>query len=239
MKISNKLKNISKVFVTAVALSVALSACSKRDNPEPIAAAVLSVVNASPNTKELDFIIGNQRLNVDAFKFGTKLDYVPLYPGIVRIGITERGKQIFLLQKDEIYRSGSYYTTFLVDTGANRSFLTVVDKLDSPATDTKAKIRFLNLSPDAPALSLSLTGATTNLFTNKAYKSFTSFIDVEPGESVSFDLKDGATVKATLAAGKLEKGKFYTIYAKGYKGKLDTDPLKFGANIFVAKSSSL
>ena len=237
MKISNKLKNISKVFVAAVTLSVALSACSKRDNPEPIPAAVLSVVNASPSVKELDFIIGNQRLNVDPFKFGTKLNYVALYPGFSRISITERGKQVFLLSKDQAYQSGKYYSTFLIDTGTNKSFLTVVDKLDSPATETKAKVRFLNLSPDAPSLILAVKGATTDLFTNKVYKDFTPFTDVEPGDNISFDIKDNTTkaVLATLAAGKLEKGKFYTIYAKGYKNKPDADPLKFGANIYFAQ----
>ncbi|MNL59285.1 hypothetical protein D3C87_1829990 [compost metagenome] len=54
---------------------------------------------------------------------------------------------------------------------------------------------------------------------------------------MAFEIKDNATkaVLATIPGSKLENGKFYTIYAKGYKGKLDADPLKFGANIYIAK----
>ena len=235
MEISNKLKNIGKGFVAIVAISVALSACSKRNDQPSIIAAGVSFINASPTVKEFDIYIGRDQLMADAFKYGTKSVYVALYPGTSTLRITERGKSTLLLTKDQTYQSGKRYSTFLIDTGANRSFLTVVDKLDSPATDTKAKVRFLNLSPDAPALSLAVTGATAPLFTNKLFKESTSFTDVEPGDNVSFDLKEADVVKATLAAGKLEKGKYYTIYAKGYKGKPDGDVLKFGANIFVAQ----
>lgn len=237
MEISNKLKNISKALFAAVTISVALSACSKRDDSQPIAATVLSVVNASPTVKEFDFIIGGQKWSADPFKFGTKFDYVAFYPGLARIGIVERGKTTYLLTKDQVYQSDKYYSTFLIDTGANRAFLTVVDRLDSPATATKAKIRFLNLSPDADPLILSVKGETTDLFVNKAYKTSTAFADIEPGDNVAFEIKDNVSkaVLATVPGSKLEKGKFYTIYAKGYKGKLDADPLKFGANIYMAK----
>ncbi|NQX41974.1 protein of unknown function [Pedobacter steynii] len=238
MEISNNLKNISKAFIAAVTISVALSACSKRNDPQSVPATVVSVVNASPNVKELDFIIGGQRWNTDPFKFGTTLDYVGFYPGAFRIGIVERGKNTYLLSKDLVYQASKYYSTFLIDTGTNRSFLTVIDNLDSPATSTKARVRFLNLSPDASPLILAVKGGTTDLFTNKAYKAVSAFTEVEAGDNVAFEIKDNATkaVLTTVPGTKLEQGKYYTIYAKGYKDKSDTDPLKFGANIYIAKN---
>lgn len=236
MKISN-IKTLSKAFIAVVTLSVALTACSKRNNDiEPISAAGLSIINASPDNQELDFVIGNQRVNDEAFKFGSKLGYFALYPGISSLNLTLRGKTEFILSKQQVFESNKFYSVFVVGTGTTREFLTVQDKLESTATD-KANVRFINLSPDAAALDLTLTGSATELASKKAFKETSDFIAVDAGDNVSFDIKDDATkaVKATLSSVKLEKGKFYTIWAKGLKDKADTDPLKFSAAVFTTK----
>lgn len=238
MRISNHFRTISKTFVAAVAVSVVFSACSKKyDDVEPIELAALTIVHAGPDAKELDFVVGNQRANKDAFKYGVKLGYMGLYPGVSSINITERGKTTFLLSKNELYKSGQFYSTFLVDTGSKRAFLTINDKLDSIATNEKAKVRFINLSPDAPTLDLAIAGAATDIASNKAFKQYSVFTDVEPGASVALEVKDHTTkaVKATLPAMKLEKGKFYTVWAKGFKDKAETDSLKFKAAVYTAK----
>ncbi|WGQ07871.1 DUF4397 domain-containing protein [Pedobacter gandavensis] len=239
MRVSNHLRTISKTFVAAVAVSVVFSACSKKfDGGEPIELAALTIVHAGPDAKELDFIVGGQRANNDGpFKYGFKLGYLGLYPGVSTIAITERGKTTFLLTKNELYKSGQFYSTFLLDTGSKRSFLTINDKLDSIKANDNAKVRFINLSPDAPTLDLAITGSATAIASNKAFKEYSIFTDVTPGESVALEVKDHTTkaVKATLPAMKLEKGKFYTVWAKGFKDKAETDSLKFKAAVYSAK----
>lgn len=238
MRISNHLGTISKTFVAAIAVSVVLSACSKKyDNMEPVQLAALTIVHAGPDNKELDLYFGGDRVNKDPFKYGVKYGYLGAYPGNSSLSITERGKTTFLLTKNELYKSGQFYSTFLVDTGSKRAFFTVNDKLDSLVVNEKAKIRFINLSPDASALDLTVAGAATEIASNKAFKQFSVFTDIEPGDNVALEVKDFATkaVKTTLTGLKLEKGKFYTIWARGFNGPIQTDSLKFRASIYSAK----
>lgn len=239
MKISNHFKTITKTFVAVVAVSVVFSACKKKYNDmDPIELAGLTIVDASPDIKEYDFIVGNQKANAnDIFKYGVKIGYLGLYPGSSGIGLVEKGKTTFLLTKTELYQSGKFYSTFLVDTGIKRAFLTINDKLDSIKVNEKAKVRFINLSPNADALDLAITGSATELATNKVFKQYSGFADVEPGESVALELKDNVTkeVKATLPPMKLEKGKFYTVWAKGFKDKPVTDSLSLKAAVYTAK----
>ncbi|MCX2452986.1 DUF4397 domain-containing protein [Pedobacter sp. PLR] len=235
MSVSNQFKTITKTFIAVAAVSVVFSACQKKYNDmEPIELAALTIVHAGPDTQELDFIIGSQRANKDAFKYGAKIGYLGLYPGSSAIGVTEREKTKFLLTKNELYQSGKFYTTFLVDTGSKRAFLTINDKLDSIKVNEKAKVRFINTSPEVQTLDLAITGSATDIASNKAFKEYSVFTDVEPGESVALEVKDHVTkeVKATLPAMKLEKGKFYTVWAKGFKGKAETDSLKFKAAVY-------
>lgn len=240
MRISNHLGTISKTFVAALAVSVVFSACSKKfDGGEPVQLGALTIVHAGPDDKELDLIFGTDRVNKDPFKYGTKYGYLGVLPGTSRIAITERGKTTFLLSKNELYKSGQFYSTFLVDTGSKRAFLTVNDKLDSLVVNEKAKVRFINLSPDATALDLTVAGAGTVIATNKAFKEYSVFTDVEPGENVTLEVKDFSTkaVKTTVPAMKLEKGKFYTVWARGFNSPAQTDSLKFRASVYSAKST--
>ncbi|WP_316841022.1 DUF4397 domain-containing protein [Pedobacter gandavensis] len=236
MRISNHLGSISKTFVAAIAVSVVFSACSKKyDDMEPVQLAAITIVHAGPDTKELDFYFGNERVNKEAaFKYGNKFGYLGAYPGTSRIAITERGKSSILLSKNEMYQAGKFYSSFLVDTGSKRAFFTINDKLDSIAVNEKAKVRFINLSPDALPLDLALSGTATNIASNKGFKDFSVFTDVEPGENLTLEVKDHAskTVKTTIPAIKLEKGKFYTVWARGFKDKAETDSLKFKATIY-------
>ncbi|WP_316750414.1 DUF4397 domain-containing protein [Pedobacter gandavensis] len=235
MSVSNQIKTITKTFIAVAAVSVVFSACQKKfDDMEPIELAALTVVHAGPDTQELDFIVGTQRANKESFKYGARFGYLGLYPGTSSIGITPQGKNNFLLTKNELYQSGKFYTTFLVDTGKLRSFLTINDKLDSIKVNEKAKVRFINTSPETQTLDLTIAGSATEIATNKAFKQYSIFTDVEPGENVTLEVKDHVTkeVKATIAAMKLEKGKFYTVWAKGYNGKAETDSLKFKASVY-------
>jgi len=89
------------------------------------------------------------------------------------------------------------------------------DTPDSYSTE-KAFVRFVNLSPDAPSLDLSLNNETQNLITNKSYKEVSSFIEITPG-TYSFDTKNDAdgAVMSTLSSTVLTAGQYYTVMAIG------------------------
>lgn len=233
MKITNNIKSISKTLVAVLAISTGLIAC-KKDNPEPQKIAGLRVINAFADTVTLDFIIDNTKINSNPFKYNVKSSgYLNLYPGTMKIGVAKKGVNKLVASGDYTLAESKGYSMFVLDTlnTNTKKFLLVEDDLSAPEAD-KAKVRFINLSKDAPALNLGIEGQTTDLFTDKAFYEYTTFASVTPGASVTFNIKEDATVKTTLPNVKIEKGKIYTIYAKGL-ASATIDSLKLRADIYT------
>lgn len=234
MKISNYFQTIAKAFVGVLILSVVLAACSK-DKSEPLRLAGIAFVNASPDTTKYGIYVNGQLANPNSlFFYKKKYDYAGLYPGLIRIDIAKKGSNTSLLSREDVYLSGKAYSFFVADTGSKRTLLKIEDDLTAPETD-KAKVRFVNLSPGSTGLNLAINGKDADLFTNKLFKESTLFTSVDPGESVTFNIKDNATkaVTATVANVKIEKGKLYTIWARGLNNPAVADSLKFGGSIYT------
>lgn len=226
------LKRIFKTFIAVAALSVFLAACSKTKY-EPQQVAGLMIVGAFPDGLNLDFYVDQTK--VTPLNFNSVIKYQPLFPGSRTLSIAKRNENKALAFERYNLASGVGYTLFVLDTAkANtKKFLLTKDDLSVPAAD-KAKVRFINLSKDAPALSLRISGKDADLFTDKAFYEYTAFSSVDPGESVTFNINagTGTTPKATLSNVKIEKGKTYTIYAKGISTAV-IDSLKLSAAIYT------
>src|SRR5690606_6283810 len=105
---------------------------------------------------------------------------------------------------------------YIVNKAADPEYLLINDKLSNPATG-KAKVRFLNLAPDATALDLVIEDETTK-FENKAFKAYTDFADITENTTATLKLinrANGNAVVATLDDVELKSGGIYTIWAKG------------------------
>jgi hypothetical protein len=241
MKMKNvNLKTIFKTFIAVAAISTVFAACSK-DKYEPQQVAGLSVIDASPDTTTLDFYIDDTRVNnYKGLKFNNKIDYLNLFPGSRTLSIAHRNSRKALAYERFSLAPGVGYSFFILDTlQANpKRFLLTEDDLSVPAAD-KAKVRFINLynaatSAVGAGLELAIAGKDTNLFTEKAFYEYTDFTAVDPGERVTFNIKQGGDVKTTLPNVKIERGKIYTIYAKG-NSEATIDSLKLGAAIYTHK----
>ncbi|RZL37562.1 MAG: DUF4397 domain-containing protein [Pedobacter sp.] len=231
MKISLK----TTTLLTALVITLGLSSCMKDDfENTPISISGLSLVQASPTTEKLDVYIDNTRASIDDFVFGNKMDYLRAYSGDRTVTVTKKGLTTRLTSDVVKLVPDSAYTVFVVDKFEAIDLLTLRDDLATPAAG-KAKIRFVNLSPDGGALNLAINGVATDLVDNKAFKEFSAFLPVDAAEKVTFNLKNKATgiVEATITDAKIEDGKIYTIYAKGLKA--NADDTKFGAAIFTHK----
>lgn len=241
MKMKNvNLKTIFKTFIAVAAISTVFAACSK-DKYEPQQVAGLSIIDAFPDTMSLDFYIDQTRVNNKrGLKFNDKIDYLNLFPGSRTFSIAKRDGRNALAQERFNMAPGVGYSLFILDTVQTneKRFLRTEDDLSAPAAD-KAKVRFINLynamtSSVGAGLELGIAGKDTNLFTEKAFYEYTDFTAVDPGESVTFNIKQGGDVKATLPNVKIERGKIYTIYAKG-NSAATIDSLKLGAAIYTHK----
>jgi hypothetical protein len=238
---TSTLKGIFKTFMAVATVSVVMAACSK-DKYEPQRVAGLYVVSAFPDTLSLDFVLDQNRVNEKgAFKYNTRLyntinsGYLNLYPGLRQVGLAKRNGNKFITTKQFNFSSGLGYTLFVLDTLATneKRFLVIEDDITAPEAN-KAKVRFVNVSKDAGALSLAISGKETDLFTNKAYAEYSPYTAVDPADAVTFTIKQSDGTKATVATLpniKIQDGRLYTIYAKGLKTAV-IDSLKTAAGIY-------
>ncbi|QPH40642.1 DUF4397 domain-containing protein [Pedobacter endophyticus] len=222
MKFKNYLSTSTKIFFSLLALTLTISACKKDFNDDPIEAAGIGFVHASPGTGPLDFIVDNQKGGT--FTYTKDLGYYSAYPGTRLLGVAKKDSLKYLTNLNATLKPGIFYSVFVVDTLKSTKLLVVEDDLKAPETD-KAKVRFINLSPGSAAYDLGVTGTAAPLFTAKAFKEFTPFINIAPNDNYSFELKQSGTVKVTLPAIKIEKGKIYTIWAKGLTSATDSTAL--------------
>jgi len=210
----NSLTKKSSLIAALIGAAVFFNSCKNDiDNTRP-AIAALKVVNAYPDTNPLDFYMGGAKVNNTGIAFGQKINYFEAYEGSRSVNITTTGSLTSLLTKPVILEGGFYQSLYVIGkTPADLDFLLLKDVF-VPTTE-KVNVRFVNLSPDAAALSLEVVGDTTS-FNDQAYKKATPFKTVAAAKA-NLILKDKATntVKATIEAVTLDKGKVYTIWAKG------------------------
>jgi len=237
MRLFLKHKAIAAALTFSV-LSLGLVSCSKMENNyEPIQVSGLNIIQASPTTELLDVYVDNSKANNTEFEFGSKIGYLSAYSGNRTFNVTKRGTGTSLKSLQHTLKPQAGYSLFVANTLANIEFLMLEDNLEKPATG-KAKIRFVNLSPDGGALSLNVSGAATDLATNKAFKEFSSFETVNAAASATLTIKNatGAT-ETTINAVNLEDGKIYTVYAKGLKA--NSDDTRLSAKMFTHSTGSV
>ncbi|MGN7202709.1 DUF4397 domain-containing protein [Pedobacter sp. SAFR-022] len=233
MKISTNLKSSFKMLFAALTLSAVITSCSKDfDNTPAPAVSGLNMINASPTTELLDFYVNNTRGNNENFGLGKKLGYYNLYSGTSKISITKKGSQTTLASENFNFAPERGYSLFVIGKVDSLKFLMVKDSVSMPASG-KANVRFVNVSPDAPALNLAVGTAATDLVTDKAYKQYSEFTTIDAAPKVTFTAKNKATgaVEATLADVEIKSGATYTIWVKGLKAA--TDSTKLGLAIFT------
>lgn len=190
-----------------------LQSCKKETMPESQITYV-NITNASPTVGTYNFYINNNKINTGALPFGGNMSYLTIQPGEHTLKLTTESSTESLLTKKLVFENTKAYSLFFINQGANLDYLLVPDDLKNPAED-KALIRFINLSPDAPALNLAIKEGN-NLFTDKAYKAVSDYSEVEAKVYI-LQIKDKASgeVKKEVANIDLKKGKTYTIIARG------------------------
>lgn len=106
----------------------------------------------------------------------------------------------------------------------------LTDDLTAPASG-KAHVRFVHLSPNAPAVDVAVTGGAV-VFGNKSFKDYTAFTPLDAGTyNLEVRVAGTSTVALPLPGITLQAGKIYTVFAKGFLGGTGSQAL--GAQIIA------
>lgn len=227
--------SISKLSLVALTLAAfTFTACSDDDDddnnmPAPSTARMM-VTHASPDAPGVDLLVDNVKLNTAALEFPNSTPYITTFSGNRNVKVNAAGSTNTVINATLPLAANKSYSVFAIDAVANIGALVVEDNLATPAPG-KAHVRFIHLSPDAPAVDVAVDGGAV-VFGNQAFKDYTAFTPLDAGDyDLEVRVAGTSTVALDLPVITLQAGKIYTVFAKGFLSGSGNQAL--GAQIIV------
>jgi len=230
--------SILRNILWGIAVVLLLNSCKKGDNDYPgnnTGVSYVGLVHASAGATALDFAFDNNRAGVNYFNYTDRINYLNVYPGTRNFNVYNKNAGISNpnFTKSINFIAGKYYTIFLADTASKMDAVVVRDSTRAAIGDS-VRLRFSNMSPDAPALDLYVKGNVTPIASNITYKSAGAFFSYPSEGNVVFEIrKNGqSTLLATADAVNLYRGNVYTVWTGGYTGGSDAAGTRIRLEIF-------
>jgi hypothetical protein len=225
------MKKGNLLFLAAMMVfGISMSSCKKEEVKEY---AKILVTHASPDAPGVDLLVDGAKQNSAALTFPNSTAYIQLEAGTRNIKVNVAGTTTSVINADLSFSKDKNYSIFAVDSVSVISAVVLEDDLTAPASG-KAHVRFVHLSPDAPAVDVAVASSGAVVFGNVAFKGNTSFTPLDAGAyNLDVRVAGTSTVALVLPTITLEAGKIYTVFAKGFLGGTGAQAL--GAQIIVNK----
>ena len=231
-KMRLSLRKTSLVALIAIT-GIGIISCSDDDDntvqPPMETFAKVMAIHASPDAPGVDLYVDNAMAGTN-LEFPMSTGYLEVPSGTRNVKVNVTGTEMTVIEADLPLTADVYYSVFAVDQVSNLTPLVVVDDLTAPASG-KSHVRFFHLSPDAPAVDITLTDGTV-VIGNTSFKEYTQFL---PLDAATYDLQvriaGTDTVVLELNGITLMDGKIYTVFAKGFVEGSDKQAL--GAEIII------
>ncbi len=226
------MKNL--IFALAISLSAfTFIGCDDEETPvsptPETSNSLVKVIHASPDAPGVDLLVDNTIAGTN-LTFPNNTGYLTVPSGTRNIKVNVTGTMTTVIEANVNFMGNKNYSVFAVNSVSNIEPLLIEDDLTAPAQG-KAHVRFIHLSPDAPAVDITLTDGTV-VFGNRAFKDFTAFTPLDAG---TYDLQVRVagtnTVALDLPGITVEAGKIYTVFAKGFLSGTGQEAL--GAQIII------
>ena len=206
------------------------SSCDKDDDKTY---ANVLVAHASPDAPGVDLLIDDVKQNSAALLYPNNTGYLQAESGTRNIKVNVAGTATTVINADLTLTKDKNYSVFAIDSVSKISAIAFEDDLTSPASG-KAHVRFLHLSPNAPAVDVAVASSGAVVFGDVSFKEGTAFTPLDAGTyNLDVRVAGTSTVALVLPAITLQAGKIYTVFAKGFLGGTGTQAL--GAEIIVNK----
>jgi hypothetical protein len=211
-------------------VAVAAAGCRRDDTPvTPVPKARVMAIHASPNAPAVDLLVDNVVAGT-ALAYPGNTGYLGVSAGTRNLKINVTGTSTTVINADLPLSTGASYSVFACDSVSKIAPLVLTDDLTAPASGM-AHVRFVHLSPNAPAVDVAVTSGPV-LFANKSFKQYSSFTPVAAGTyNLEVRPAGSSTVVLPLPGITLQAGRIYTVFAKGFLGGAGAQAL--GAQIIV------
>ncbi len=228
MNNKNRYKKLLKGITLVLLSTFTFAACKKNEEqkPTPVKNARIALMISSPEANEVSFFVKDKKFSTAPLLYNTIVNYITVSEGSQELFFKNKDASLVVNQLTANLKSEGNYTLIFADKSPKTAMFLIEDDLSDPEKD-KAKVRFANLSPDAPALDLYVNGKLETTLSNKEFKQTSAFQNIDPGTTLKFELKEhGKTeVLATLENFHILSSKIYTIWARGLKESTTTNKL--------------
>lgn len=221
-------------LASMIALTVFATGCKKdEDDDEPAPTPTygkLMAVHASPDAPGVDLLIDNTVQNSAALTFPNNTAYLQAQTGSRNVKINVNGTSTSVINANLTIEQNKNYSVFAIDSVSSIEPLVLTDDLTAPASG-KAHVRFVHLSPNAPAVDVALQGGAV-LFGDYTFKEASAFTPLA-ANTYNLEVRAAGTTNVVLSLPgiPLTAGKIYTVFAKGFNGGTGSQAL--GAQIIV------
>ncbi|MDP4119973.1 MAG: DUF4397 domain-containing protein [Bacillota bacterium] len=188
----------------------------------PVQTSYIRVLHASPDAPAVD-VYANDNLISKNLSYKQLTPYLPVMPGIYNLKVYPAGQQVNpVINTNVTVTPNSAFTIAAVGKLANIGLLPIheiyMPQVPMNMMDN-SYVRFVHLSPDAPAVDITLPDGT-KLFENVSYKEYTNYIGVKPG-TYTLQVKPTGSDKVVLTVPNvsLMPGMLYSVYAVGLVGE--------------------
>lgn len=214
-------KKLSAGIAGAIACGslVLMTGCNlHNDNSfQRIPTSYVLLYNASPDAPDLNIRVDGKPVGYHRFEYGDNTGYLPFYTGDRNLKIGPYGADNVVVDTVVELVDNRAYSIFVVDEFNKASLLVLRDSASLPDAG-KAKIRFVNLSPDAGGVRLKVKDAAGQLVETKFFKEASGFVEVD-AKNYDFEVTSEAnsTINLQIPSVNLGQGWVYTILVRGYQ----------------------
>lgn len=175
--------------------------------------AYVRALHAAPDAPAVDIFVNGNRVLTNV-KFGQISDYLPLPAGSYHIDIYPTGNQTTTVISKKVKVEPNQVTT-LAAVGLGNSLRLLPYSDDPFVPNNETKVRFIHLSPDAPAVDIAVKGGDV-IFDNISYKQATDYLGLTP-MTVNLEVRIAGTKDVVLDVPNvsLRPNESYTIFALG------------------------
>ena len=210
-----------KLVAATIALSLTFAACT------PMSAvtttANLRVAHLSPNTPNVDVVLDGRTVLVNVpFKAVSAYLKVPTGPHDISVFVAGTTTNP-AIQVKGITLEAKNYTVGAIGllSGAGTQALKAQVYVDDLSVNaTKARVRVIHASPDAPNVDVAVQGGGAIVVTNLAYPTATTtYLELAAGvAALEIRATDSSAAVFKFNTPALESGKVYTVFAVGRLG---------------------
>lgn len=225
-----KFRNLILAMAVSITAFTFVGCDDEEDPMQPVPSnSSTMVIHASPDAPGVDILVDNTVAGTN-LTYLQNTPYLTLPSGSRNIKVNVSGTSATVIEGDINFEKDKSYSIFAVNSVASIEPLVIEDNLAVPASG-KAHVRFIHLSPDAPAVDITLADGTV-VFGNVAFKGYSAFTPLDAGTyNLQVRLAGTSTVVLDLGDITLTSGEIYTAYARGFVA--GTGDQQLGAAIIV------